>query len=450
MAAIVARSSSALRLGAIAGGVLACLIAPLVAVLSVLIGQSTCAGSKVEAAPSSHAERSIPPRYLAQYRQSGGEYGVPWQVLAGIGSIETDHGRLDAPGVRSGVNSFGCCAGPMQFNIRDGSPSTWQRYRVDGNRDGTTNIYDPSDAIASAANYLRALLRNADGNLNQAVFGYYHSQVYVNDVLARARSYARLTESELNVSVGKQAVLAECAGGGLGVPANLRAAERLSSPRALRTLPLWGFSGAPAPQAVDARIYDNVVWILRRYHLRVTAAREAGHQTHGDGTAVDLVPADGTTQGSWDASAGRLAHDLGWTPACARSGTRPACPLAAAIQFIGYDGYPGHGSPRSCTGRCAAHIHLSWASPCYGSADLVSPCRWVMAFPSYQQPTTRGAAVRPVRSPVALNDPLAATAKGGGGERAGDEHQHAVDSANRGGGCAESLGCERGGDGEVA
>ena len=135
-----------------------------------------------------------------------------------------------------------------------------------------------------------------------------------------------------------------------------------------------------APEPVDARLYDDVVWILRRYHLRVSAAREAGHQTHGDGTAVDLIPADGTTQPVWDSSAGRLAHDLGWTPACASSGSRPACPLAPAIQFIGYDGYPGHGSPRTCRAGCPAHIHISWASPCYGTSGLFAPCEYVTAF----------------------------------------------------------------------
>ncbi len=133
-------------------------------------------------------------------------------------------------------------------------------------------------------------------------------------------------------------------------------------------LPSWALASGTAPTAVDARIYDDVVWILRRYHLRVSAAREAGHQTHGDGTAVDLIPADGITQAVWDASAGRATRDLGWTPTCARSGTRPACRLAPAIQFVGYDGYPNHGSPRTCTGDCPAHLHISWASPCYGTS----------------------------------------------------------------------------------
>jgi hypothetical protein len=74
--------------------------------------------------------------------------------------------------------------------------------------------------------------------------------------------------------------------------------------------------------------------------VRVTAGRETGHRTHGDGTAADLVPATGTAQRDWDVTVGRLARDLGWTASCGSSGARPACPLKPAIQWIGYDGYP--------------------------------------------------------------------------------------------------------------
>ena len=378
----MAKPSDALTIGAVVGAVLLLGVASLISMLSVLIGQSSCAGIQVQAVPSASAEPGIPAAYLMIYRRAGSEYGVPWQVLAAIGSIETDHGRSRAPGVRSGVNSYGCCAGPMQFNLRDGSPSTWDRYGVDANRDGARDIYDPADAIPSAANYLRSLLRRAGGELREAIFGYNHSRAYVNDVLARARGYAGMTDSELASAVGDATVMTGCAGGidaPVG-PANLRVAERLASPRAFRVLPPWALAAGTETAVVDARLYDDTVWVLRRYRLRVTAAREAGHRTHGDGTAVDLVPADGTTQPSWDASAGRLARDLGWSPACGRSGTRPACRLAPAIQFIGYDGYPNHGSPRMCTGDCHAHLHVSWASPCYGSANLARPCEWVVAF----------------------------------------------------------------------
>jgi hypothetical protein len=85
---------------------------------------------------------------------------------------------------------------------------------------------------------------------------------------------------------------------------------------------------------MDARIYDDVLWVLRQYGLRVSAARETGHHTHGDGTGW-ISPAVGVTQGGWDVSAGRLATDLGWIPSCGSSGARPACPLKPAIQWIG-------------------------------------------------------------------------------------------------------------------
>ena len=391
MGATATTSSGAPIVGAIAAATVLLVLTAFVSVLTVAIDASTCASTGQEPTPSDYAERGIPANYLAVYRDAGREYGIPWQVLAGIGSIETDHGRLRAPGVRSGVNRFGCCSGPMQFNTRDGPPSTWDRYGVDGNHDGTKYIYDPEDAIASAANYLRALLRDADGNLSQAILGYNHSQVYVNDVLARARRYADQTDDELTAAITDMGALG-CSGGGLDVPvgpAKLRHVERLTAPRVFRAVPAWAMAAGRTPQLVDARIHGNVVWILRRYHLHVTAARESGHQTHGDGTAVDLIPADGTTQPVWDASAGRLAQDLGWTTGCGNVGARPACPLVPAIQFIGYDGYPSHGSPRTCTGTCPAHLHISWASGCYGSSTLSPPCAWVAAFP---QPPDGGAA----------------------------------------------------------
>src|SRR3954464_9437616 len=105
--------------------------------------------------PSSEATAQIPQAYLQLYQHAGERYGIdPW-ILAAIGKIETDHGRSTAPGVRAGVNTYGCCAGPMQFSITP-SPSTWDAYGVDGNHDGTKSPYDPEDAIPAAARYLRA------------------------------------------------------------------------------------------------------------------------------------------------------------------------------------------------------------------------------------------------------------------------------------------------------
>src|SRR3954469_22176850 len=192
-------------------------LAALSAVL-VVTASRTCSDTALEAAPSGAAERAVPAHYLSLYRLAGRGSGVPWTVLAAIGSIETDHGRSRAPGVRSGLNRHGCCAGPMQFNTRDGPPSTWQRYGVDANHDGTTDIYDPEDAIPSAAAYLSELARRAHGNLSEAILGYNHFPAYVRDVLARARGYARASDEQLATTVGEPTDAIGCAEGDLAGP----------------------------------------------------------------------------------------------------------------------------------------------------------------------------------------------------------------------------------------
>jgi hypothetical protein len=100
---------------------------------------------------NSFALADIPRRYLGLYTDAAGACrGLSWQVLAAIGKVESDHGRSSAPGVRSGVNRFGCCAGPMQFNIRNGPPSTWDTWG-----DGVAaHVYDPAHAIPAAARKL--------------------------------------------------------------------------------------------------------------------------------------------------------------------------------------------------------------------------------------------------------------------------------------------------------
>jgi hypothetical protein len=255
---------------------------------------------------------------------------------------------------------------------------------VDGDSDGVKDRYNAADAIPGTANLLRR--SGAPADYRRAVFAYNHASWYVDDVLARAARYRGAAEADPDAVqaalVADAAATAPCAElVGASGPADLNRAVRLSFPAAYRALPAWAMAAGRPPQPVDARIYNDVLWLLRSYNVRVTAAREAGHDTHGDGTAVDLVPAAGATQSDWDDTVGRLARDLGWTESCGSSGARPACALKPAIQWIGYDGYPSHGSPRTCTGNCPAHLHVSWISGCYGSSALVAPCAWVMAFP---------------------------------------------------------------------
>jgi cell wall-associated NlpC family hydrolase len=106
-------------------------------------------------------------------------------VLAGIGTVESDHGRPAAPGVHSGANYAGA-EGPMQFE-----PATFAQYAVDGDHDGTLNVYDPADAIYTAAAMLCAdgAASSTETGIRQAVVACNHSRAYVTDVWSWAARY---------------------------------------------------------------------------------------------------------------------------------------------------------------------------------------------------------------------------------------------------------------------
>ena len=331
---------------------------------STLVGPAS--GACAPAGPEAGSVRGVPRQYVSTYQGAAERFALGARgpaILAAIHKVETDFGRSPLPGASSGEN-FAGAGGPMQF-----LGPTWAAYGIDGDGDGRRDRYDPEDAIFGAANYLSA--SGAPRDWYRAIFAYNHADWYVRDVLGWAERFG---------DIGSAAE-ASCAAA--TVAADLGRAVRLYEPREFRNLPRNLMAAGYAPQPIDARLYDNAVWVLRTYELRVTAARESGHATHGDGTALDMVPAgDIDSQAVWDRSAGRLASDIGWRRPCAASGSKPVCPLVPAIQFVGYDGYPSHGSPRTCGGGCPAHIHVSWASSSFGSGPLSPPPRWVMAFPS--------------------------------------------------------------------
>jgi cell wall-associated NlpC family hydrolase len=156
-------------------------------------------GTAAQPTVSKTARTSIPANYLADFKQSGGRYGVPWAVLAGIGEVESNDGRSTLPGVHSAANAFGA-AGPMQIGIGGAAGNTWggapihaaaQRVSgvaTDGDGDGVANVYDPADAIAGAAKYLVA--HGVQGNVSAAIFAYNHLESYVQSVLFWAGLYS--------------------------------------------------------------------------------------------------------------------------------------------------------------------------------------------------------------------------------------------------------------------
>jgi len=175
-----------------AGAVLAIPVA-LVLAATLVLGAPPPQSTQAAGGPAPAEVADIPADYLALYVAAGEEYGLDWAVLAAIGKIETDHGRSDLPGVKSGVNTYGCCGGPMQFWIAPPHPNTWDRYGVDANHDGRRDPHDPADAIPAAARYLRA--SGAPADWRRAIFAYNHAGWYVDQVLAQAKRYRHAAAS---------------------------------------------------------------------------------------------------------------------------------------------------------------------------------------------------------------------------------------------------------------
>jgi cell wall-associated NlpC family hydrolase len=115
---------------------------------------------------------------------------VPWEVLAGIGKVECDHGRNPDPACwQEGKTNAAGAGGPMQFLA-----STWAQYGLDGDNNGVADRWDTADAIVSAANFLKQ--NGALEQIEQALFAYNHSQAYVQQVLAWAGLYANSDASQ--------------------------------------------------------------------------------------------------------------------------------------------------------------------------------------------------------------------------------------------------------------
>lgn len=338
--------------------------AGLLVLIAFVVGIAAAVGGSTDCGTSAAGtlKGGVPQKFVPIYQRASARYGLGPKGPAMLASI---HFNETSFGTNTNNTSGSGAMGQMMF-----MPETWAAYGVDANHDGKKDPFDPEDAIFAAARYLKA--SGAPGNWHDAIFAYNHAEWYVKRIVEDFEEFR---------GSGVEAV-AESSGGGcgpaVGGSAMLRHAERLFHPRKFKALPARLMAGERAAQEVDARIWADAVWLLETYELRVTAARETGHQTHGDGTALDMAPAEGR---GWDGTAKRLAEDLGWTEDCAASGVRPVCRLVPAITFVGYNGYDSnHGDPAHTS---LPHIHVSWESSGYGSCPVVlcPPHAWVMAFP---------------------------------------------------------------------
>jgi membrane-bound lytic murein transglycosylase B len=163
----------------------------------------------------------IPSIALAAYRNAEQKMavaapgcGVSWNLLAGIGRIESGHaggGAVDARGtaitpiygpaldgtlpgneviISSSAGSrvtYARAMGPMQF-----LPGTWARYAVDGKGDGVADPQNLFDSTLAAARYLCSGGQNLrdPSQVMSAILRYNNSMPYAQNVLGWAAAYA--------------------------------------------------------------------------------------------------------------------------------------------------------------------------------------------------------------------------------------------------------------------
>jgi membrane-bound lytic murein transglycosylase B len=223
----------------------------------------------------------IPTMALSAYRnaermmaQADPGCGISWNLLAGIGRIESMHangGATDVHGtairpiygpaldgtlpgneviVQSGADgriTYARAMGPMQF-----LPGTWARYASDGDGDGVADPQNVYDATLAAARYL------CSGGLNlrdqsqvlAAILRYNNSMPYAQNVLGWAAAYATgVVPVDLPPLTGPPPPLGDMhlenpEGLGPNLPLNIHG---LSSMDPLAQMPLIDLSGAAAP-----------------------------------------------------------------------------------------------------------------------------------------------------------------------------------------------------------
>ena len=219
------------------------------------------------------------PRHAALYHDAAARYGIDWAVLAAIGSIESDHGRSTAAGVREGLNHAGCCAGPMQFDATDADGNTWAAYGVDGNGDGIKDVYDPSDAVPAAA---AISARTAP----------------------RRTAAVSPTTTRLYVRSPHEPAYRAAAHAPRRADAPRSSRTRVSSSRVQRAdIASGGIDGSAMILALAASEHTINIALLRPPYL--TSAGISNHPGRGDISAVDSEPCTGT-----NGSCGRLASQL--------------------------------------------------------------------------------------------------------------------------------------------
>ena len=313
------------------------------------------------------ARAEIPSAYLTAYVQAASTCpGLPWPVLAAIGSIETSHGTfggattapdgtvsppivgiaLDGSGGTAAIRvpaggspwhddpTWDHAVGPMQFIT-----GTWSAWGVDVNGDGVASPHNAFDAIQTAARYLCG----PDGqvtSIEDAIGAYNPSVEYRQAVVAKAATYGSLAPGVVTADV-----------------ARLLAQPKVSlDPRARSDLE----AGIVDPRVVAALNaaadagFSLGVGVIKTGHSQFVAGTTSV-SNHWYGRAVDIHTVDGApvTDANTD------AWSLAWFFFSHGGGTHPdelGHPWGSDPALMGQAGSFSNADHED-------HLHIGWDNP---------------------------------------------------------------------------------------
>jgi cell wall-associated NlpC family hydrolase len=257
-------------------------------------------------APSALALAEIPPYLLPHYQSAPACTGLPWQIVAAIGYIESRHGqgRVDpttgdtnppilGPALDGSAGNMAIPAtaastaytgdprwdhaiGPMQFIT-----STWQAWGIDGSGDGKADPNNAYDAIATAGRYLCAGKPALD-SVSAAILRYNHSATYEADVTAKAIAYGMTTAGSSPSGPATNAP------GGATVPGNVAtvinfALAQLGKPY------VWGATG---PASYDCSGLTQAAYAAAGIQIGRVTSQQATDGAPVDWHAGPLHPGD--------------------------------------------------------------------------------------------------------------------------------------------------------------
>jgi hypothetical protein len=302
-------------------------IGVVIAVCAVAV-PATAQGACTTSVTRTFAVASIPTDYLALYQKWGSAYGVPWQLLAAVGSVESRHGR--DPGAY--VPHTRGVLGPMQFQAASNKRARRVNAAGDQGFGGTWGIWrrssghppyrmdDPDDEIAAAAAKI-AFDAGSARLWPRALWRYNALHSYRKTVLRRAARLGMRSACGL-LRKSEQAVLSA----GASAPSAPRA-EAVATRRSLLASDAIAFAPAAADDVAhgvaDRRLVSLLDWIAERHHIVVTIIK-TGHaryvtgthkvSNHWYGRAATISEVDGRAVAPGSAAAAALWDQLQAAP----------------------------------------------------------------------------------------------------------------------------------------